>query len=126
VTGICYFDRDLLSDQRQTDLASVHPVCSANGVEPPFCLFAAGEAISATGTLDLSSAVQFRRLLHTTPDDGPLVVELSGASFVDHRALLELNALASPARPVRIRGARPILRKLLSLLEIPTPHLWFE
>jgi hypothetical protein len=126
VTGICYFDRQLLSGQRQTDLASVHPVCSANGVEPPFCLFADGEAISATGTLDMWSAVQFRRLLDTTPDDGPLVVELSGASFVDHRALLELNAVASPARPVRIRGARPILRKLHSLLEIPTPHLRFE
>jgi hypothetical protein len=126
VTGICYFDRQLLSDERQADLASLHPVCSADGVEPPFSLFADGEAVSATGTLDTWSAAQFRRLLDTTPDDGPLVLELSKANFVDHRAVLELNAVASATRPVRIRGARPILRKLPSLLEIPTPHLSFE
>jgi anti-anti-sigma regulatory factor len=107
-------------------LASVHPVSSAHSVEPPFSLFADGEAISATGTLDMWSAAQFRRLLETTPDDGPLVMDLSGADFVDHRALLELMAVASANRPVRIRGARPILRKLPSLLEIPTPHLCFE
>jgi anti-anti-sigma regulatory factor len=126
VIGICYFDRDLLSDERQSDLASLHPVCAANGAEPPFSLFADGEAISATGTLDLWSAAQFRRVLETTPDDGPLVVELSGADFVDHQALLALNAVASATRPVRIRGARPIVRKLVSLLELPTPHLRFE
>jgi hypothetical protein len=126
VTCICYFDRDLLSDERQSDLASLHPVCAANGVVPPFSLFADGEAISATGTLDLWSAAQFRRVLDTTPDDGPLVLELSGADFVDHQALLALNAVASATRPVRIRGARPIIRKLACLLEIPMPHLRFE
>jgi anti-anti-sigma regulatory factor len=89
-------------------------------------LFADGEAISATGTLDLWSAAQFRRVLDTTPDDGPLVVELSGAEFVDHQALLALNAVASATRPVRIRGARPTVRKLASLLDLAMPHLRFE
>jgi anti-anti-sigma regulatory factor len=126
VIGVCYFDRRSLSDERQSDLASLHPVCAANGVEPPFSFFADGEAVSATGTLDLWSAPQFRRVLETTPDDRPLVVELSGVEFVDHQALLALSAVASATRPVRILGARPIVRKLASLLDLATPHLRFE
>src|SRR5712691_10125629 len=82
-------DRHLRSSTRYgtTSLASVHPVCSAGGVHPPFSLFVDGEATFLTGTLDTWSADQFRRILATTPGDRPLVVDLSQAEFVDHRAL---------------------------------------
>jgi MEDS: MEthanogen/methylotroph, DcmR Sensory domain len=126
VTGVCYFDRSALSEQRQADLASIHPVRSAGSVEPPFSFFASGDAVSATGTLDTWSADRFQRILETTPADEPLVVDLAHAEFVDHRALLALNAAASARRPVRIRRARRIVRELPALLALPTPHLSFE
>jgi hypothetical protein len=126
VTGICYFDRSSLSEERQADLATVHPVRSQNSVEPPFSFFVDGDAVSVTGTLDSWSAGQLERILSTTLDDQPLIVDLSRAEFVDHHALLALNAAAGVKRPVRIRRARPIMRELLALLEVPTPNLSFE
>jgi hypothetical protein len=126
VTGICYFDRRTLSDDRQADLAAIHPVRSANILEPSFSLFVDGDAVSVTGMLDAWSADQFQRILDTTPGDRPLIVDLSDAEFVDHRAVIALSEAATATRPVRVRRARPLVRELPSLLEIPTPHLSFE
>jgi hypothetical protein len=58
--------------------------------------------------------------------DRPLIVDVSRAEFVDHRALLALNDAATAARPVRIRGATRVLSEFPSLLGLPTPHLRFE
>jgi hypothetical protein len=126
VTGICYFDRDALSDERLGDLSALHPVRSVGSVEPAFSLFVNDDVVSVTGTLDLWSSDQFARILDTTPDDRALIVDLSGAEFVDHRALLALNDAASAKRPVRIRQASRLLRELPSLIELATPHLRFE
>jgi anti-anti-sigma regulatory factor len=126
VTGVCYFERDALSHERKADLASLHPVRRTNGVETPFCLFADGDAVSATGTLDLFSADRFRRLLEAAPEDRPLVVDLSRAEFVDHRALLLLSAAASRTRPVHVRGTPPLIRELASVLDLAAPYLSFE
>jgi hypothetical protein len=126
VTGICYFDRSALSDDRRSDLAALHPVRSASSDEPPFTLLADDDTVALSGTVDAWSADQFRRIVDTTPDDGPLVVDLSHADFVDHRALLALNAVASAARKIHIRGARSPLPDLPALLGITTPHLRFE
>jgi anti-anti-sigma regulatory factor len=125
VTGICYFDRGALSDDRRSDLAALHPVRSASSDEPPFTLLADDDAVSVSGTVDTWSADQFRRIVDTTPGDGPLVVDLSRADFIDHRALLALNAVASAGRPIHICGASPPLPKLPALLGIATPHLRF-
>jgi len=42
------------------------------------------------------------------------------------RALLALNEAARAERPVRIRGAPALTRRLPALLDIPTPYLSFE
>jgi hypothetical protein len=126
VTGVCYFDRGALSDERQLDLASLHPVRSDAGVEPPFSFFIDGDAVAVTGTLDMWSSQRFRRVLAATPEDRPLIVDLAKAEFVDHRALLALSAVASPARPVRVRHAPATIRQLPSMLELETPQLSFE
>lgn len=126
VTGICYFDRRQMSEDRLSDLASLHPVCAVGSVEPPFSFFVDGDAVAVTGALDAWSAGQFRRILDSAPDEEALVLDLSEAEFVDHRALLALNAVASAQRPVRIRRAPAILRRMPTLLAIPTPHLSFE
>jgi hypothetical protein len=126
VTGICYFDRHAISADRQADLASIHPVCSASSREPSFSFFVDGDAISVTGTVDAWSAGRFTRILDTSPETNPLVVDLSHAEFVDHRALLALNDAARPERPVRVRRAPEVIRGLPSLLSVQTPHLCFE
>jgi hypothetical protein len=126
VTGICYFDRGALSDDRQSDLASLHPVRATSSVEPSFSFFVDGDAVSVTGSLDAWSADQFRRIIDTSPDELALVLDLSHAEFVDHRALLALNSVATAERPVRIRRAPSIVRRMPSLLAISTPYLCFE
>lgn len=126
VTGICYFDRGILSEDRQSDLASLHPVCGESTVEPSFSFFVDGDAVAVTGALDAWSAEQFRRILDASPEGSALVVDLSHAEFVDHRALLALNSIATAERPVHIRRAPSILREMPSLLAIATPHLCFE
>jgi hypothetical protein len=126
VTGICFFDRRELSAERQTDLASLHPICHAGSVKPPFSFVIDGDAVSVAGALDVWSAERLGRILDVTPEDEPLVLDLEQTEFVDHRALLALNAAASTKRPVRIRRARPIIRRLPALLGLDTPHLCFD
>jgi hypothetical protein len=126
VTGVCYFDRGALSEERQRDLAAVHAIRSVGSAEPRFTFFVDEDAVVAAGALDAFSADRFWRIVHTVPADRPLVVDVSRAEYVDHRALLALDAVASASRPVQIRGAIPTLRKLPSLLGISTPHLRFE
>ena len=126
VTGICYFDSRALSSDRRADLAALHPVRSVTAPPTPFSFVVDGDAISVTGALDFWSEDQFKRLLATVPDEGPLVLDLSHADFVDHRALLALNSAASATRPVRINRASPLIRELPEMLEVPNPHLCFE
>jgi MEDS: MEthanogen/methylotroph, DcmR Sensory domain len=126
VTGICYFDGGALGDERLTDLAALHPVRAADAVRPAFALYSDGDATSVSGTLDLWSSDRFTRVLGATPVDGPLVVDISRAEFVDHRAVLALNEVATAARPVWIRGASRVVSEFPALLQLPTPHLHFE
>lgn len=126
VTGVCFFDRRRLSEERQVDLAAVHPFRSAGSMRPRFSLFVAGDAVSFTGTLDAFSEDQLSRLLGTAPNDGPLVVDLSRAEYVDHRALLALDSIAQTGRSVHVRGAVSTLRRIASLLGIERANLHFE
>jgi hypothetical protein len=126
VIGICYFDRQALADERLADLAALHPIRGANAVQPEFTFFSDDGAVSVTGALEPWSSDRFARVLSTAPGDEPLVVDLSRAEFVDHRALLTLNQAATAVRPVDIRGASRVFSELPSLLGLPTPHLRIE
>jgi len=125
VTGVCFFDHTALSGERQADLAALHPVRSASVLEPSFSLVSDGDAVCVSGTLDASSAGQFRRILGAAPVDRPLVVDLSGVEFVDRDGLLVLPESASSDRPLRVRGDGH-LRELVSLVGGATPQLQFE
>jgi hypothetical protein len=57
--------------------------------------------------------------------DEPLVVDLAGTEFVDHRALIILAEAATASRPVVIHGAPSMLKNLVDVLEIDTGHLSF-
>jgi len=126
VTGICYFDRRKLSSDRRTDLAAIHPLRSVTVPPTPFSLVVDGGAVLVTGALDFWSEEQLQRLLRTAPDDAPLTLDLSHVEFVDHRALLALNAAASPTRPLRISHAGHVFRQLQKMLDVPMPHLRVE
>ena len=126
VTGICYFDGRKLSSDRRADLAAIHPLHSVTVPPTPFSFVVDGDAVLVTGALDFWSEEQFQRLLRTAPDDAPLTLDLSRVEFLDHRALLALNAAASPTRPVRISHASHVFRQLQKMLDVPTPHLCFE
>ena len=125
VTGVCFFDRAALSDERQADLAALHPARSASIGEPRFSMFSNGEAVSVTGTLDVWSAEQFRRILATVPVDRPVLIDLSAAEFVDHHALLVLAESASADRPLRVHDDGH-LRKVASLIGLASEHLHFQ
>lgn len=122
VTGICYFDRNALTPERRSDLAALHPVRQEHTALPPFTIYASGDAVMVTGTLDAWSAPQFRRLIEAAPD-GPLVIDFSEVEFADHRALLALNDIAGPDRPVNISGAKTTMCRLASLLNLEMPYL---
>ena len=116
-TGICYFDRTRLAGERQMALASLHTARGASTPPPPFTLTAGPEGTSIlAGELDLYSADAFARVVVAAPSEAPLVVDLSGVEFIDHRALLVLARAASPSRPVRLLHAAPMHRKLVELL----------
>jgi hypothetical protein len=124
VTGVCFFDQRALSDERRADLAALHPVCCAQGVAQPFSMFADGDAIVVTGTLNAACAEQFRRMLDAAPVDGPLVVDLTDVLFEDFKVLYALAGAASADRPIRIQGDE-YLRRVVSMIGFSTPHLRF-
>jgi anti-anti-sigma regulatory factor len=126
VTGFCYFYQPAMDTDRQVILSAVHPVRSATAPEPPFTFTATNSARTVTGNLDSFSSSYFRRVIAAAPDDQPLVVDLSGTEFVDHRALLILARAATVSRPVVLRHASPLLTNLARLLDIDTKYLIFD
>lgn len=115
-SGICYFDRERLGDQALADLAAVHPLRCAGFSEPPFALFADGDALRVVGTLDCWSAGQLARVLGARPPGKELVLDFAQVEFVDHHGLLALGEVARSRQPIRIRNAQPVVHKVLQIL----------
>ena len=126
VTGFCYFHQPAIEKDRQVILSAAHPVRSSTALEPPFTFTATDGVRTVTGSLDSFSAPYFRRVIAAAPADEPLVVDLGGTEFVDHRALLILAEAATAYRPVVIHGAPSMLKSLVVVLEIDAEHLSFN
>lgn len=126
VAGVCFFDVSGVQADRLADLAAVHPLLPSGSEQPPFRLFSDDGVLRVVGSLEALFADRMERALAALPGDRPLVVDLSTADFVDHRALLTLNHAASPGQTIVVRGARPVTRRVWDLLEVPTPKLVFE
>ena len=126
VTGFCYFHQPAIDKDRHVILSAVHPVRSFTALEPPFTFTATDLARTVTGSLDSFSAPYFRQVIAAAPADDPLVVDLGGTEFVDHRAVLILAEAATVSRPVVIHGAPSMLKHLVVVLGIDTQHLSFE
>jgi anti-anti-sigma regulatory factor len=124
VTGVCYFNRHAVPEDRLADLAVVHPVLSGLD-EPSLQLFVDDDVVRLVGAVDYWCADQLRRVLETSTNRADLALDLSELEFVDHQGLLALNQAAHQGNRLRVRGAKPIVRHLWSLLDVASPALEF-
>jgi hypothetical protein len=115
VTSVCFFDRTVLSEARQADLAAVHPVRSSGSGEPPFSLFAEADAVLLVGVVSSASADRLQRLLATIGRDQLPVLDLCAAHLVDDDALLALTEVATAKRPLRVRAGAHLRERIVSL-----------
>ena len=115
VTGICFFDSSALSEAQRADLAALHPVRSAGSAEPPFSLFADGDAVVLVGAVDSTSADQLRRLLTGVDRDRQPVLDVCAAYLIDDDALLALAEVASIGRPWQLRASGHLQERLATI-----------
>lgn len=122
---MCAFDRRRLAPWVIEELSALHPIVSAGPELPPFRLFAGGDGVALVGSVDGLAVPLFRRVLAAAPPGDPLVVDLSATELLAHGALVAL-AGAARGRTVVLRHARPIVRRLWSLLDLDCPGVRFE
>lgn len=126
LTGICYFDRQVVAGDRLDDLAVIHPILSAGFDEPSLRLFVDEDVVRIVGEVDYWCAERLRRILSNWPSLPNLELDLSGLDFIHHQALLALAEVAGDSHSLRFRGTKPIVRRVWSLLDQPTPALEFS
>lgn len=116
VTGICFFDRRALSAQRLADLAALHPMrMKGDSVQPPFSLFADGDAVPLVGSIGAGESERIRRLVATVDLTATHAIDLSAAQLLDDTALVVLSEFASPDRPLVLRGNDHLRRRVAAL-----------
>ena len=125
INGICYFDRARVPADRLADLAVMHPVLSADLGEPSFQLFHEIDAVRLTGDVDILLVDRLRRLLGSLPTPTEDVFDLSDLEFVDHRGVMALCELAREGHPVRVRNARPVVRRISNVVDADASRLEF-
>ena len=129
-TVVCAYRERSFGVGALTGALCVHPAGAGHGSPPPFRLID-GEAgwWRLSGEVDLADAAILDAGLSTAVGDGPLRIDASTLEFVD---IAGLRAIASAARaadpaPIRIAGARPVVRRswrLAGFAEI-APHVEF-
>lgn len=116
---LCTLDTRKLPVGAVDDVLRVHPCHHHAGGEPPFRLHGSHEAVGVSGEVDRFGARAFADALALAPLEGG-EVDLSGLTFADHHALLELGrAVQRAGVPVRLRGASSPVRRLWTLLDLP-------
>lgn len=115
LSAMCSYDAGLGETVQQ--FASLH--ASAPAGLTPFHLVAREDgAVGLTGEIDVTCEAAFRwALKRLQPADGGLVLDLSAATFIDHRGLLVLDEFVEKF-PVQIivRSLPPSARRLVGLL----------
>lgn len=119
-SAMCAYDTRL-GQAAVAELASLHPTAPAS--LSPFHVYTRGDgSLGMSGEVDAFSAPQFRRALERVRPDPHSVVlswDLSAVTFVEHRALLAMDAMADRlGLPVLVRHASPAVRRLAQLLAL--------
>lgn len=122
-SAMCAYDAQL-GPAVLAELASVHPIAPA--ALTPFHVFTTSEgALGLSGEVDAASAAQFRRTLERirlTPDAAAVVWDLSAVTFIDHRALQAIDAMAARLGiPALIADPPRLVRRLAQL--VPFVHV---
>jgi hypothetical protein len=125
IVGVCFFDTSKVPEHRLRDIAVLHPVLSTDIFSPGYRLFADEDVVSVVGELDSFAAGQLERLLRCAPAITDHTIDLTRLDFVDHQILLVLNDIATKRQPLRVHGARPVVRRMWDLLDVPAPALEF-
>lgn len=126
INGICFFDTTQVPASRLSDVATLHPVLCADIEEPSFRLFFDNGVLRLTGELDSFSAPQIQRILRCAPLLTQPPLDISALEFIDHQALLVLDAAARSHRDEgrwRLCGAPPVVRRVWELLDVADPGL---
>lgn len=119
LTGLCYFDLDQVPSSRLTELAAMHLVRSEGFPEPPFQIFFDDGALRLRGELDSFVADALGRVVGAALDAAHYELDISGVTFINHRALIALEHVARTGSPVRLRGARPVVRRIWEMVDLP-------
>jgi anti-anti-sigma regulatory factor len=87
----------------------------------PFQVYACDDgAVGLLGEFDVACQTAFERAMrriHPAPDDSCLVFDMSAVRYMDHRALLTLDAYAQKCQvPVVVRSMPPIVRRVAGVL----------
>ncbi|GAA0919134.1 MEDS domain-containing protein [Pseudonocardia zijingensis] len=119
-SAMCAYDAQL-GPAVLAELASVHPIAPA--ALTPFHVFTTPEgAIGLSGEVDIASAAQFRRTLdriRVTPEAAAVVWDLSAVTFIDHRALLAMDAMADRlGLPALVPDPPRFVRRLARLISL--------
>jgi ABC-type transporter Mla MlaB component len=125
LSGVCYFDRLRVPAARLVDLAALHPVRGDRSVQATFQVFSEldDHTLRLVGEIDGTAAHQIERVVGAAVSATGRALDISSLGFIDHRALLSLEAIARSGTKVQLRGASDFVHRLWELLDVPKPAL---
>jgi MEDS: MEthanogen/methylotroph, DcmR Sensory domain len=126
IVGVCYFDLRRVPSNRMAELAAMHPVRYEGFPTPTFQIFCEGDALRVLGDLDAFHSHEVRRVVSAAVSVTGRELDISELEFIDHKTLLTLDEVARSGASVRLRGARSIVHRVWSLLDLTTPALEFS
>ncbi|SET34697.1 MEDS domain-containing protein [Geodermatophilus poikilotrophus] len=126
LTVLCPYLSSLLGSQREAALDSLHDErvhAPAAYDDDSFRLSRRGEALRLTGELDGSNTEALRAVLAATAgqDGGSRVWDVSDLHVLDVSAADALVAAAGPPPGLTVRGATPLLGRLLTAVAADSP-----
>lgn len=121
LSALCCFDRTVIPEDDLEAIATAHPIVDRRlGDAVPFQLFGLPDGVAVTGEVDAFSSPAFDHLLRQGTDEAAVVLDLSGLTFVDHTALLVIEAharrLRGDGRELTLRGEPVFFRRLSELM----------
>lgn len=118
LAALCGYDRRLVGADVAAVLAAVHPV--RHDDVTAFSLFAEGDALRIDGEIDVFQVPILERALLAVPEAEALVLDVSDLRFVDTAGIVtlarQMAERAAGGVDVQVRHARPLFRRMWSLL----------
>lgn len=126
MSAMCAYDRSVLGSGVVTQLGCIHPVSNVgtsfrwHAADPVASPTSEAVALALTGEVDRSTYDLLRAALDRTDIDPeqPVVLDVSGLTFVDHHALAALDDLASRYRTrIMLRNVGHIVDRIAEFIE---------